>query len=86
MSVSNSHQNTLTKKPSSLTEELSSIPVERAKVCAHVNGFTARLQRMKEDVGNSLSKVSTKAKKIYDDMHDANQQEIQEHVVDDKKN
>lgn len=68
ISVSESQQKSSTDKFSSLTEELSSIRVKRVNLTLELEKMMALVQRTKDDVKMSFSKVSTKAQKTYVDM------------------
>lgn len=77
-----SQHKTLTDKFSSLTEKLSSIRVECANVKVDLNELTVLFQRLKDNVGKSLSGVSTKAHKNYENKFDAAKLKIQGALVD----
>lgn len=64
--VSGSLEKMLTETVSSLTEEFSSVHVERANFGVELDERTTLVQRRKEDVGK-LPTVSSKTQKIYDD-------------------
>lgn len=61
--VSKAQQKPSTETISSLTDELSSIRVDRANLMAAMDEITALVQRMKDDVERSLSNVSTEVLK-----------------------
>lgn len=65
-----------------MTEELSSVRVERANLRADLDEMTTIVQRMKENVRKPLSTVSREVQKTYDDMVDAVSRKIQEDLVD----
>lgn len=66
--MSESQQTTLTDRIASLIEELSSIRVDRANLKADLDERAGLVQRLKDDVGKSLSNESTEAQKTYEDM------------------
>lgn len=57
--VSGSHEKVSEEKRLPLTEELSSVCVDHANLCADFDGMSALEERIEEDVGKSLSSVST---------------------------
>lgn len=62
--VSDSQRNALTAKVSSLTKELSSIRVECSKFRAGLDGMTAIVEQMTDEVGKSLPNVFIEVHKI----------------------
>lgn len=72
----------LTDKFLSLTEELSSVRVERANIRVDLDKMTARMQRVNDNVGNSLSDVFTEVQNTYEDTIKAIKLKNQEDLVD----
>lgn len=75
-------QNTLTDKVTSVTEELSSVNVERANFRVDLDEITELEQWMKDDVGKSLSSASTEVQRRYENIVEAVNMKIQADLVD----
>lgn len=86
ITLSNSFEKALTERFSSLTEDLSSVRVERLNLRADSDEMTALVQQMEKNVGKSLSNVSTEVQKTYKEMVDAVKQIMQENLVHGWKN
>lgn len=73
---------TLKENVLSLTERLSSVCLERARLRADIDEMTVMVQQMKEGFGKFLPAVSMEVQKIYDDMAKSVEGKIQEDLVD----
>lgn len=81
VAVLDSHQKRLKDKVCFQREELSSVRVESANLWADLDAMTALVQRMKDDIGKSLSKLSTELLKTYEDMVEMVKMKIQPDLV-----
>lgn len=80
--MSASREKTSTEKVSSLTEELSTVRVERFNLRTDSDEMTTVVRRMRKDFEKSLSALFTEVKKRYKDVVDAVKWKIQEDFID----
>lgn len=64
-----------------MTEQFTSVRVERANFCTDLDETKALVQRIKEVVGKSLSHVFTELLKMFEDMVHAVERIVQEDPV-----
>lgn len=65
----------------SLTKDLSAVRVEHVNLCDDLDVMTALVRRMKHNVRNFLSTVSTEVQKMYDEMVHVVIRKIQDDLV-----
>lgn len=82
VAVSDSQQELLADKVSSMTEELSSMRLGRANIKAVLDEIKSLVQRMKDNIKASLLNGSTALRKMYKDTVEAVKLEIQVDLVD----